>query len=261
MQGAIARAALCPNARRVTFGCPAARVRHVPRGLSGGGGKWCVAAAAGERGRDVPGVADARPVAEGRHAAGAGPGAVAPPRGARRGSVAGAVALIVGTSIGSGILAVPQRTAPAVSFPSSAHTPQARVRETSLISLPWAGAARRQRGGPPEFISAIRSRKLRAGARTNPPGKDAAARTMISPIITGAVSTSNCHHGPAATSLVYHSISFLTMNDFSYSRIVPVENSAWPRLNNHFFFFFFLKQNRLNNHSTMHSTLAEHRCI
>jgi len=123
MQGAIARAALCPNARRVTFGCPAARVRHVPRGLSGGGGKWCVAAAAGERGRDVPGVADARPVAEGRHAAGAGPGAVAPPRGARRGSVAGAVALIVGTSIGSGILAVPQRTAPAVSFPSSAHTP------------------------------------------------------------------------------------------------------------------------------------------
>jgi amino acid permease len=30
--------------------------------------------------------------------------------------VAGAVALIVGTSIGSGILAVPQRTAPAVSF-------------------------------------------------------------------------------------------------------------------------------------------------
>jgi len=123
MQGAIARAALCPNARRVTFGCPAARVRHVPRGLSGGGGKWCVAAAAGERGRDVPGVADARPVAEGRHAAGAGPGAVAPPRGARRGSVAGAVALIVGTSIGSGILAVPQRTAPAVSFSCFA-TPQ-----------------------------------------------------------------------------------------------------------------------------------------
>ena len=122
---------------------------------------------------------------------------------ARRGSVAGAVALIVGTSIGSGILAVPQRTAPAVSFPSSAHTPQARVRETSLISLPWAGAARRQRGGPPEFISAIRSRKLRAGASTNPPVKDAAARTMFSPISNGAVSTSNCHHGPAATSLFH----------------------------------------------------------
>jgi hypothetical protein len=34
--------------------------------------------------------------------------------------VAGAVALIVGTSIGSGILAVPQRTAPAVSsFPTN----------------------------------------------------------------------------------------------------------------------------------------------
>ena len=108
MQGVIARAALCPKARRATFGRPAARVRHVPRGLSGGGGKSCVAAAAGERGRDVPGVADQ---------------AVAPPSGARRGSVAGAVALIVGTSIGSGILAVPQRTAPAVSFPSSAHTP------------------------------------------------------------------------------------------------------------------------------------------
>ncbi|RLN41568.1 tyrosine-specific transport protein-like [Panicum miliaceum] len=116
MQGAIvARAALCPKARRATSGCPAARARHVPRGLSGGGGgKWCVAAAAGERARDVPGVADARPVAEGRHAAGA------PPRGARRGSVAGAVALIVGTSIGSGILAVPQRTAPAGFIPSAA---------------------------------------------------------------------------------------------------------------------------------------------
>jgi tyrosine-specific transport protein len=120
MQGGIARAALCPKARRATFGCPAARVRHVPRGLSGGGGgKWCGAAAAGERARDVPGVADARPVAEGRHAA----GARAPPRGARRGSVAGAAALIVGTSIGSGILAVPQRTAPAVSFSSFATHP------------------------------------------------------------------------------------------------------------------------------------------
>ncbi|PAN50568.1 hypothetical protein PAHAL_9G528500 [Panicum hallii] len=117
MQGGIARAALCPKARRATFGCPAARVRHVPRGLSGGGGgKWCGAAAAGERARDVPGVADARPVAEGRHAA----GARAPPRGARRGSVAGAAALIVGTSIGSGILAVPQRTAPAGFIPSAA---------------------------------------------------------------------------------------------------------------------------------------------
>ncbi|CAL4938561.1 unnamed protein product [Urochloa decumbens] len=121
MQGSIARAALCPypKARRATFGCPAARVRRVPRrSLSaggGGGGKWCVTAAVGERARDVPtGVADARPADEGRLAA------RAPPSGARRGSVAGAVALIVGTSIGSGILAVPQSTAPAGFIPSAA---------------------------------------------------------------------------------------------------------------------------------------------
>nr|CAB3496474.1 unnamed protein product [Digitaria exilis] len=119
MQGAIARAALCPKARRATptLGCRQARVRHlVPRSLSsgGGGGKRRVAAAAGERARDVVsgprprGVEDARSVTEeGRHAA-------------RRGSVAGAVALIVGTSIGSGILAVPQRTAPAGFIPSAA---------------------------------------------------------------------------------------------------------------------------------------------
>nr|CAB3501393.1 unnamed protein product [Digitaria exilis] len=125
MQGAIARAALCPKARRATpaLGCrsaPAARVGHVPRSLSsgGGGGKRRVA---GERARDVAtprsrGAEDARPVAEeGRHAA-----AGAPPLAARRGSVAGAVALIVGTSVGSGILAVPQRTAPAGFIPSAA---------------------------------------------------------------------------------------------------------------------------------------------
>ncbi|CAL4930159.1 unnamed protein product [Urochloa decumbens] len=120
MQGSIARAALCPypKSRRATFGCPAARVRHVPRrSLSaggGGGGKWCVAAAAGKRARNVAGVAGARPAAEGRLAA------TAAPSGGRRGSVAGAVALIVGTSIGSGILAVPQSTAPAGFIPSAA---------------------------------------------------------------------------------------------------------------------------------------------
>jgi hypothetical protein len=48
------------------------------------------------------------------------PAPASPSRGenGKRGSVAGAVALIVGTSIGSGILAVPQRTAPAVSLRS-----------------------------------------------------------------------------------------------------------------------------------------------
>ncbi|CAN6290004.1 unnamed protein product [Urochloa humidicola] len=116
MQGSIARAALCPSPkpRRATSGCPASRVRHVPRGLSVGGasGKWRVAAAAGEKG-----VADARPAAEGRLAAGAPPSGCGP---RRRGSVAGAVALIVGTSIGSGILAVPQSTAPAGFIPSAA---------------------------------------------------------------------------------------------------------------------------------------------
>ncbi|TKV97050.1 hypothetical protein SEVIR_9G470000v4 [Setaria viridis] len=127
MQVAIAHAALCPRpkAHRATFGCPAARARHVPRGLSGGGGaKWCAAAAAGKGARDVPpGFADARPVVAAEGTRAAGPDAVAaaaPPRGARRGSVAGAVALIVGTSIGSGILAVPQRTAPAGFIPSAA---------------------------------------------------------------------------------------------------------------------------------------------
>ncbi|CAL4921799.1 unnamed protein product [Urochloa decumbens] len=123
MQGSIARASLCPypKARRATFGCPVARARHVPRrslsAAAGSGGKWCVPAAAGKRARerDVPtGLAGALPAAEGRHAA------AAPPSGARRGSVAGAVALIVGTSIGSGILAVPQSTAPAGFIPSAA---------------------------------------------------------------------------------------------------------------------------------------------
>ncbi|CAN6307253.1 unnamed protein product [Urochloa humidicola] len=127
MQAAIAREALCPypKACRATFGCPAALLRHVPRGLSGvgvGGDRWGVAAAAGERARDVAGVAAAaRSGAEGRHAARQdNDAAVAPSRGARRGSVAGAVALIVGTSIGSGIRAVPQSTAPAGFIPSAA---------------------------------------------------------------------------------------------------------------------------------------------
>ena len=36
----------------------------------------------------------------------------------KEGTIAGAVALIIGTSIGSGILALPQKAAPAVNYPS-----------------------------------------------------------------------------------------------------------------------------------------------
>ncbi|KAG0551890.1 hypothetical protein BDA96_01G462100 [Sorghum bicolor] len=122
MQGAIARGARCPKISRATFGCPAVRVR-VPRSLCGGHlgarARCSSARAMGESARDDP-----RPgVVRARSALRPGPGAPAPAspsRGEKRGSVAGAVALIVGTSIGSGILAVPQRTAPAGFVPSAA---------------------------------------------------------------------------------------------------------------------------------------------
>jgi len=121
MEGAIARGARCPKISRATFGCPAVRVR-VPRSLCGGhlGARCSSARAMGESARDDPRprVARANGQGHGRSALRPGPGAPAPAspsRGEKRGSVAGAVALIVGTSIGSGILAVPQRTAPAVS--------------------------------------------------------------------------------------------------------------------------------------------------
>ncbi|XP_062210619.1 uncharacterized protein LOC133912073 isoform X3 [Phragmites australis] len=123
MQGAIIRAAVArcqKNHRATTYGRPAVPRVRVPRSLCVGGvGKWLIAAATGDRVR----AADVRPGGEGRQHA-PRPDAVAetppPSRGTKRGSVAGAVALIVGTSIGSGILAVPQRTAPAGFIPSAA---------------------------------------------------------------------------------------------------------------------------------------------
>ena len=72
------------------------------------------------------------------------PGAPASPsRGEKRGSVAGAVALIVGTSIGSGILAVPQRTAPAVSLSSlaPARLASATMHGPGGTSLAWKKTA------------------------------------------------------------------------------------------------------------------------
>ncbi|GJN08440.1 hypothetical protein PR202_ga26356 [Eleusine coracana subsp. coracana] len=111
MHGAI------PKVHGTTYVYPALlllRVR-VPRSLRGhGGGNRRVAAAAvgGERG-----LADVRHERAGRRAY---VNAAASPGGSKRGSVAGAVALIVGTSIGSGILAVPERTAPAGFVPSAA---------------------------------------------------------------------------------------------------------------------------------------------
>uniref|UniRef100_A0A453IHN9 Tyrosine-specific transport protein n=1 Tax=Aegilops tauschii subsp. strangulata TaxID=200361 RepID=A0A453IHN9_AEGTS len=119
MQGIVIRRALCP----------AKLHRHVPSSLSrglcfrGGSDTRC-GAAAGKRPRAVAVRARGGPVAgDGdrapplQDAVGASP----PPRGggAKRGSVAGAAALIVGTSIGSGILAVPQSTAPAGFVPSA----------------------------------------------------------------------------------------------------------------------------------------------
>ncbi|CAD6202938.1 unnamed protein product [Miscanthus lutarioriparius] len=120
MQGAIARGAWCPKIRRTTFGCPEVRVR-VPRSLCGGGGLGARCRSARDDPR--PGVVRANGQGQGRSALRPGPGAPAPAspsRAEKRGSVAGAVALIVGTSIGSGILAVPQRTAPAGFVPSAA---------------------------------------------------------------------------------------------------------------------------------------------
>ncbi|VAH88911.1 unnamed protein product [Triticum turgidum subsp. durum] len=119
MQGTVIRRALCP----------AKLHRHVPSSLSrglccrGGSDTRC-GAAAGKRARAVaararggPEVGDGDQAPPLQDAVGASP----PPGGggAKRGSVAGAVALIIGTSIGSGILAVPQSTAPAGFVPSA----------------------------------------------------------------------------------------------------------------------------------------------
>uniref|UniRef100_A0A0E0CY67 Tyrosine-specific transport protein n=1 Tax=Oryza meridionalis TaxID=40149 RepID=A0A0E0CY67_9ORYZ len=137
MQGAIARARLQHRParfHRATYRCipvttttrllPERRVR-----AGGGGVQWCGSSAAtGERARAVSEVraagargGDARPPPQGDGDVAAGV-AEAPSSGgrAKRGSVVGAAALVVGTSIGSGILAVPQRTAPAGFVPSAA---------------------------------------------------------------------------------------------------------------------------------------------
>jgi tyrosine-specific transport protein len=114
MQGTIARGTHGRKLHRATPTCglPATQLLRVrvPRSLRRCGcGKWCVAAAAaGDGARAVARpdrkLADARPEEEARSG-----------RALRPGVEKGSVALIVGTSIGSGILAVPQRTAPAVS--------------------------------------------------------------------------------------------------------------------------------------------------
>ncbi|KAI4993720.1 hypothetical protein ZWY2020_008033 [Hordeum vulgare] len=118
MQGIVIRPALCP----------AKLHRHVPSSLSrslccrgGGDTRW--GAAPGKRARAVvvrarggPKVGDGDQAPPLPDAVGASP---PPGGGPKRGSVAGAVALIVGTSIGSGILAVPQSTAPAGFVPSA----------------------------------------------------------------------------------------------------------------------------------------------
>uniref|UniRef100_A0ACD5XE47 Uncharacterized protein n=1 Tax=Avena sativa TaxID=4498 RepID=A0ACD5XE47_AVESA len=131
MQGVVIRRARCPAKlyrRHIPSSCPAAA--RVSRSLRYrvGGVERCSAAAAGERARSVavratggPGTGDddeqAAPPPRQDVVVDAGGGASS--GGAKRGTVAGAVALIVGTSIGSGILAVPQSTAPAGFVPSA----------------------------------------------------------------------------------------------------------------------------------------------
>lgn len=125
MQGVLIRRAQaqahwhCPAKvpRHVPFICPAS---CIPRSRSLCCPSKRCGAAAGERARAVAVRARGRreqapPRPEDAAGAGDGTGASSAGGAKRCGSVAGAVALIVGTSIGSGILAVPQSTAPAVS--------------------------------------------------------------------------------------------------------------------------------------------------
>uniref|UniRef100_A0ACD5TW42 Uncharacterized protein n=1 Tax=Avena sativa TaxID=4498 RepID=A0ACD5TW42_AVESA len=129
MQGVVIRRAHCPAKlyrHHIPSSCPAAA--RVSRSLRyrAGGLERC-SAAAGRRARSVavratggPGTGDdeqAAPPPRQDVVVDAGGGASS--GGAKRGTVAGAVALIVGTSIGSGILAVPQSTAPAGFVPSA----------------------------------------------------------------------------------------------------------------------------------------------
>ncbi|GJN30917.1 hypothetical protein PR202_gb19263 [Eleusine coracana subsp. coracana] len=124
MHGAIAHG---PKVHRTTYVYPAVLLLRVRVSRSLGCGNRCVTAAAlGEGARVVARGKRGQLADDQRHERRPGRGrradvdAAASPDGSKRGSVAGAVALIVGTSIGSGILAVPQRTAPAGFVPSAA---------------------------------------------------------------------------------------------------------------------------------------------
>ncbi|KAM0881907.1 hypothetical protein ACQ4PT_032631 [Festuca glaucescens] len=122
MQGVVTRRAYyCPAKlhRQIPSSCRAPRVST---SFSYRGGSRC-SVAPGERARAVvvragggPGIGDGEQAASPRQDV---VGAASATGGAKRGSVVGAVALIVGTSIGSGILAVPQSTAPAGFVPSA----------------------------------------------------------------------------------------------------------------------------------------------
>ncbi|XP_047086120.1 tyrosine-specific transport system-like [Lolium rigidum] len=122
MQGVVTRRArYCPAKlhRQVPSSCRAPRVST---SFSCRGGSRC-SVAPGETARAVvvragggPGIGDGEQAAPPRQDV---VGAASATGGAKRGTVAGAVALIVGTSIGSGILAVPQSTAPAGFVPSA----------------------------------------------------------------------------------------------------------------------------------------------
>ncbi|KAL5209290.1 hypothetical protein ABZP36_004913 [Zizania latifolia] len=137
MQGVMARARAHRPAefRHAPYGCITGTTRLPERrSLYGGGGQWRGSITApGQRARAVPvwraapgarggpGVAEARRPGEGDWPADVAAGE-APSSGdvSKRGSVAGAAALVVGTSIGSGILAVPESTAAAGFVPSAA---------------------------------------------------------------------------------------------------------------------------------------------
>uniref|UniRef100_A0A0D9VRZ9 Tyrosine-specific transport protein n=1 Tax=Leersia perrieri TaxID=77586 RepID=A0A0D9VRZ9_9ORYZ len=119
MQGVVARARLHCAARFHHAVAVTTRLPPERRILRGGGSiatcertrLFSVVRAAGDA--RLQGEGDVAPAAEESQAGVVGGGA-------KRGSVVGAAALVVGTSIGSGILAVPQSTAPAGFVPSAA---------------------------------------------------------------------------------------------------------------------------------------------
>lgn len=197
MHGAIARG---PQIHRtVTYARPPVlllRVR-VPRSLRRGGSvgkRWITAAAAGEGARAV--ARGERRLSDVRHEqAGRGKRAPRPdaasPGGSKRGSVAGAVALIVGTSIGSGILAVPQRTAPAVSS-----VPTKPTNSSSCVRKLDGRAARYQGSKQETLRNSLRDPlpQPQSAPETNraiDPGCRCYQDNDFPPIIAGAVSISN----------------------------------------------------------------------